>query len=215
MKKKILDKENEILRLACGKRTLHLGCVGFTDLDKDERVRYAKQTLHWKLSENADVTGIDYSREVINSYKELGIFENIIYGDAEKLGELNLAHNFDVIIAGDIIEHLSNPGLMLQGINSISNENTILILTTPNAFGIFNFLRFLLSIFKEGNEHVMMFNEFNMINLLKRYQFEIIASNTCYQSNAKGKKLFQLGKQFLTLFPKLGGTLFVIAKKSK
>ena len=65
---------------------------------------------------------------------------------------------FDVIVIGDLIEHLSNPGLMLYRIKKFCDERTKIIITTPNAFGLLNFIRYSINKFKEGNEHVMSFN---------------------------------------------------------
>jgi hypothetical protein len=39
-----------------------------------------------------------------------------------------------VIIAGEMIEHLSNPGLFLRGIKRFMNDDTSLIITTINAY---------------------------------------------------------------------------------
>ncbi|HQU83935.1 MAG TPA: methyltransferase domain-containing protein, partial [Pyrinomonadaceae bacterium] len=65
--------------------------------------------------------------------------------DLEKLDEVRLDEKFDVIIAGEMIEHLSNPGLFLRGIKRFMNDDTKLVITTINAycglrFGIY-FLR--------------------------------------------------------------------------
>jgi 2-polyprenyl-3-methyl-5-hydroxy-6-metoxy-1,4-benzoquinol methylase len=161
-----LSKEDFLVAAARGRRVLHLGCVGFTDLPADERVRLAKQSLHSKLSQVADVVGVDYSVEVVEEFRRLGIFTNIVAGNVEKLPDLPLPGPFDVVIAGDIIEHLSNPGMMLDGIRILCTANTSLIITTPNAFGLPNYGRFLLRRFKEGQEHVLSFNALTCRNCL-------------------------------------------------
>jgi SAM-dependent methyltransferase len=52
----------------------------------------------------------------------------------ERLDEVPLSETFDVIIAGEIIEHLSNAGLFLQGIKRFMNPETRLVITTVNAY---------------------------------------------------------------------------------
>ena len=42
---------------------------------------------------------------------------------------------FDVIIAGELIEHLKNPGVFVEHCKSLLNNGGIFILTTPNPFG--------------------------------------------------------------------------------
>lgn len=156
-------KEDFILKAASGRSVLHIGCVGFTDLAPSDRVRSAKQSLHWKLTQQSNTVGIDRSVAVIDEYRKLGVFTNIVAGNVERLDDLQITRKFDVVIAGDIIEHLSNPGQMLDGIKRFCTENTQVIITTPNAFGAPNFLRHLAGKFREGAEHVMSFNEQNLV----------------------------------------------------
>src|SRR5271170_1831060 len=99
-------KEEFILKIASGRSVLHLGCVGFTDVAPSERATFARQSLHWKLTELADTVGIDRSAAVIDEYRKCGIFTNVVAGDVERLDDVPLRRRFDVIIAGDIIEHL-------------------------------------------------------------------------------------------------------------
>lgn len=210
---KYLSKNRSIICRSRGNRVLHLGCIGFTDLETSERVNLAKETLHWSLTQIADVIGVDYSKEEIEEYKRLGIFDNIVNGNVEKLDQLNLKEKFDVIVAGDIIEHISNPGLMLEGLKRFCHTNTQLVLTTPNAFGLANYIRYMMGQFKEGREHVMTFNIHNMENLLSRYNYTIEEAYTCYQPGAeKCGILFTIGKKFFETFPRLGGTIFIVAK---
>lgn len=210
---KYLNKRVEILNLAAQKKVLHLGCVGFADSTAVERVELIAGSLHAALSSVATVTGIDSSAEVVARLKELGHFDNILAGDVENLGELTLDEKFDVIVAGDIIEHLANPGLFLSGIKRFFHRDTLLILTTPNAFGLLNFGRFALNRFHEGKEHVMMFNAENITQLLARYGFMVKRLDTCFQPAASRYGLFfHAGKAFFSCFPKWGGTLFVVAK---
>ena len=105
---------------------LHLGCVDFSDLSTHERVETARHSLHWKLTEIANVVGVDYSPAVVKEWRTLGIFTNIVAGDVEKLGELRLRGPFDVVVAGDIIEHLSNPGMMLDGVRALCTAESSL-----------------------------------------------------------------------------------------
>src|SRR5271169_783526 len=126
-------KEDFILKVAAGHSVLHLGCVGFTDLAPGDRVRSAKQSLHWKLTELSETVGVDRSVIVIDEYRRLGVFTNIVAGDVERLDELPITRTFDVVIAGDIIEHLSNPGQMLDGIKRFCTGDTQIVITTPNA----------------------------------------------------------------------------------
>ena len=210
-----LNRDDFLVKIVRGKKVLHLGCVGSTLSSLETRVDFAKNSLHYKLSNAADVIGIDYSEDVVTEYKKLGVFDNIKVGNVEKLDQLDLTDKFDLIIAGDIIEHLSNPGLMLDGIKKFCNNNTEVVITTPHAFGLANFLRFTQGKYKDGPDHVMTFNIDNIKNLLQRHGYEIVEINTCFQSlsvKQYSNLFFTVSKNILEKFPKFGGTLVVLAK---
>lgn len=171
----------------------------------------AKRSLHWKLTSIANVVGIDHSKEVIAEYQRQEIFSNIIYGDAQQLEKSGLSGVFDVIVLADIIEHLSNPGMMLDGIKPFCNRETRVIITTPHAFGLPNYTRFLRRKFRDSPEHVLTFNQDNIQNLLHRHGYDMQSLDTCYQSFARQHGiLFSLGRVFFERIPNLGGTLFIV-----
>jgi 2-polyprenyl-3-methyl-5-hydroxy-6-metoxy-1,4-benzoquinol methylase len=208
-------KETFILDRCKGKRVLHLGCVGFTDSSLEERIAQAKNSLHWKLSRIADVVGVDYSASVVEEYRRLGIFDNILVGNVMELEKLGLQPDFDAIVAGDIIEHVSNPGNMLAGIRSLASAKTELILTTPNSFGLPNFLRNIVGRFHEGGEHVMGFNDQQLTCILSRHGLRVKELHTCFQRQARqlhGAFTFAVARKFFSVVPKLGGTLLAVAQ---
>lgn len=209
---KYFFRDERIMELARGKSVLHLGCVGFTDLEISDRVALSKESLHYSLSNITQVIGVDCSRDAVEYFKMTGVFTNVIYGDVEKLHEVSLNGPFEVIVVGDIIEHLSNPGLMLDGIRTLCHSASLIVITTPNCFGLLGFIKHVLNRFVEGKEHVMTFNEQNIVTLCTRHGYEVTAINTCYQKHALSHRFFHIGKLFFQLFPRLGGTLFLVAK---
>jgi SAM-dependent methyltransferase len=189
--------------------------VGFTDLSRDERVEAARRSLHWKLTNCAVTVGVDRSVEVIAELAQLGVLNNIVAGDVERLEEAPVEGTFDIVVAGDIVEHLSNPGRMLEGIRRFCGRDTRLILTTPNAFGAPNFLRYCLGRFREGDEHVVSFNAQSLETLLRRHGYEVLEMHTCYQprsAEGRSKVGFAVARRMLQMFPRVGGTLMVVAR---
>lgn len=212
---KLLDRNQSIINLCTGKEVLHLGCIGYTDLPKDTRLSLLSKTLHAQIHKAASKQiGLDYSKDVIKEVKDVEGFETVFYANAEKLDELEMNQKFDIIVVGDLIEHLSNPGLMLDGLTRFCHSKTDIILTTPNAFGIASILKYSVNRFREGREHVMSFNRLNLVNLIERHGYQIEQIDTCFQEHAKTKTFFPVLRFLLSLFPKFGGTLFVILKKT-
>ncbi len=209
------EREKSILDSTRAKRVLHLGCIGFTNTEPTERVGLFKQSLHYRLSENADVVGIDYAQSVIDLLQQDGLGQNILFGNVEKLDEVEVDGVFDVIVVGDIIEHIANPGKMLAGIKRFCGPSTEILITTPNAFGIMGNIRYTFGRYRESLDHVMTFNEYHVQQLLDWYGFSISSIDTCYQSRTDGEHnaaALAIAKMLFRAVPKWGGTLFIRAK---
>jgi SAM-dependent methyltransferase len=119
-----------------GKKVLHLGCTNYP---------YTAESLEQNCLLHSDLAkiskelyGFDFDQKGLDILSENGT-KNLYLADLEKLDEVNLDEIFDVIIAGEMIEHLSNVGLFLRGIKRFMNKNTKLIITTINAYGALRF----------------------------------------------------------------------------
>lgn len=205
------SKRDAILTRCEGTKVLHLGCVGSNNQSVEARVSAAPNALHVALSDRAEVTGVDISADAVEELRRRDICTNILVGDVEELGAVALDDEYDWIVIGDLIEHLSNPGRMLDGVRRLCSAKTRVILTTPHAFGLAPFLRHVAGRFREPEEHVMTFNAQNLANLVRRHGFSVEESGTCYQTESERKTLtFRAGRKFFEWFPKFGGTLIMI-----
>ena len=74
-----------------------------------------------------DITGIDLSKNVQHINEEFGEW---IGCDIEK-SMPDIDKVFDLIIAADIIEHLHEPKKLVELIKHVSDEKTLIILSTP------------------------------------------------------------------------------------
>lgn len=127
----IVQRREFIFSMCRDKSVLHLGCTNFP---------YTRQTiessslLHHELESIAsELYGFDFDEEGISILEQHG--SNDLYKvDLEHLENVGLSRTFDVIIAGEMIEHLNNPGLFLSGIKRFMNNETLLIITTVNAY---------------------------------------------------------------------------------
>ncbi len=120
-----------IHELCAGKRVLHLGCTNYPYTNE---AIDSNMLLHFELEKIcSDLWGIDADQEGIDILRSHGS-ENIIFGDLEDLSNVPLNLAFDVILAGEMIEHLNNPGLFLEGVKKFMSGETVLLLTTINAY---------------------------------------------------------------------------------
>ena len=109
-----------------GKTALDLGCCGTKRGISHSRYQYLHHTL---VKEAGEILGVDIDEAVIVAMKAEGF--NVQADDAETM---NLGRRFQVIIAGDIIEHLPNPGLFLTNMHRHLEDDGELLITTPNPF---------------------------------------------------------------------------------
>lgn len=131
---------NFVLNRCKGKKVLHLGCVdeGLTP----ERIK-SGELLHFKLIDVAtEVIGVDISKKGIQLLQEHGV-DNLIWGNIEQIDEIKelRGHNFDIILLTEVLEHLNNPGLFLQGVKKLFDRNTIMIVTVPNGLRLTGLMR--------------------------------------------------------------------------
>ncbi len=125
-----------VKNLASGKSVLHLGCTNYPYTQESIE---ADMLLHDRLGEVAsELYGFDSDLRGIEVLRAHGA-DNLFTADLEALDAVDLEKTFDVIIAGEMIEHLSNPGLFLTGIQRFMNDQTVLLITTVNAYCAFRF----------------------------------------------------------------------------
>jgi SAM-dependent methyltransferase len=125
----------DFLKSLCRERSvLHLGCTNWPYREQssgDERF------LHHVLSKSAsELWGLDSDIEGLTALNEQGV-ENLHRADLENLAAASIDRTFDVIVAGEVIEHLSNPGLFLEGVKRFMRADTDLVITTVNAYCAF------------------------------------------------------------------------------
>ena len=111
---------------------LHLGC---TNYPYTEESIANGMLLHFQLQKVAgELTGIDSDQAGLDILRQSSAEARLYQADLEHLEQLELDSKFDVIVGGEIIEHLSNPGLFLSGVKRFMGPGTELILTTVNAY---------------------------------------------------------------------------------
>ncbi len=137
-KKFELVQRMDFIKAACaGKKVLHLGCTNYPYTEESIE---NNMLAHFEIEKVARVVyGFDFDQKGIDVLHEHG-GTNLFQADLEKLEDVSLDETFDVIIAGEMIEHLSNPGLFLRGIQRFMNRETNLVITTINAYSAMRFM---------------------------------------------------------------------------
>ncbi len=163
----IVNRTEFILNRCGGKVVLHLGAV--------DRSGGEVGGLHRRLLEiSADLVGVDNDTAGIALAKEQGL-GNIVERDIEDLDSLLLpGFKPDVILASEVVEHLSNPGRFLESVKSFFSPETEMIVTTPNCFSAYRFLYPLIASEILHSEHVAYHSFATLTNLLSRWGYRIV-----------------------------------------
>lgn len=203
MKMKRGNRYEIIKSIVNGKNVLDVGCV---DHDYEDSVKNKKdEWLHGFISRHAkSVTGIDTEKNEIRKIRNEGY--RCLYGDAENI---RLKKKFDVVIAGEIIEHLSNPGKFLDSVRRHLKKGGKLVLTTPNPY----FFKYIIKVIFLGKaflkeDHTCMYDPQTLSFLLKKHGFIV---DDMYWINFSPKK-YKLG-YWISYWKQLNANFLVISEK--
>jgi 2-polyprenyl-3-methyl-5-hydroxy-6-metoxy-1,4-benzoquinol methylase len=159
----VVGRMEEILRIAENKKVLHLGCV-----DYPFTAQRGDDLLHGKLAKaTRELWGLDASAEGIEQLRAMG-FPNLVCADAQHLPAGALPNDFDLVIAGEIIEHLASPGDFLLSVRALMSPQTEFLLTTINAFGAKTFMQSVLGREKVHSDHNYYFSYFTLKQLFEK-----------------------------------------------
>lgn len=175
---KLVQRISFIENLCAGKKVLHLGCTNYPyTLDAIEK----QMLLHFSLEKiAAEIYGFDFDEEGLDILASHGS-NNLYQADLEKLGDVPVNETFDVIVAGEMIEHLNNPGLFLEGIKRFMHPSSRLVITTINAYCGMRFLQYGLR-GKGGRsepvhpDHTAYYSHATLNLLLKRHNLDVESS---------------------------------------
>lgn len=190
MRPKVTDRINYIAVRCRGKRVLHVGCA---DAPLTKTRLDAGTLLHAKIEEVAAIQyGIDTSVEGIRTLTERG-YKNLFVLNAEDLATINPFGDieFDVIVAGEVLEHLSNPGVFLDGMKKFFRSSSCsLILTVPNAYCAYRFVYTFLT-GREGvnPDHLFYLSRSTLLRLLETHGYAVEDLSYYFPDQETGKQL--------------------------
>ena len=155
---KRIEKFSSIVKFCEGKNVLDVGCIG------QDHSFETDGWLHGKLKVSAKLLiGADINKAAMVNLNAQGysiFFPEELEGKDEK---------FDIIVMGDVIEHVKDPGSFLEYYAQFLKEDGQMIICTPNVFGI-RYVFQVLFFGKPGtnDEHTVGFDPYVMLELFDR-----------------------------------------------
>lgn len=212
------SREEFIVSRCAGRRVLHLGCAAAEACHTKLR---DGDLLHLKILRVArQVTGIDLDRAALDKLVELGV-PSLVCWDVERVAELELDGPVDVVLAGEILEHLSNPGRCLEGVaRLLDGTGGSFIVTVPNAFSLRGFLPMALGRRELVlGDHTAYYSFTTLETLLERHRFVVVerytyssVSSVCSPAKRLLKRLWNAS--LLRLMPQLAEGIIAVARRA-
>lgn len=169
-----VDRRRYLPERARGRRVVHLGCVDEHHYE-DRADRGA--LLHGQLAATAsELTGVDLSADGLAAMAAT-IPGRYVHGDVEELADLPLPEACDLVIAGEIIEHVPNPGRFLRSLETyLARTGATALITTPNSYSWLGFARFALSRRERTHpDHLLVHSPATLVRSLEAAGLEVVS----------------------------------------
>jgi 2-polyprenyl-3-methyl-5-hydroxy-6-metoxy-1,4-benzoquinol methylase len=201
-KLELVNKAEWILEKVKGSRVLHVGC---TDWPLTETRLKAGELLHAQLCEVCEeCVGVDMDREGIQELKKLMPEQEFHEMNAEKLleGEAVSDRTWDYIVAGDVVEHMDNPGMFFQCARKLIKPGGSILVTVPSTYSAKRFFWILFTKQEQVHpDHTGYFSESTLFRIGERNGLKIaeIAGFQWINPTLKNRIAYLLAKPILWL----------------
>lgn len=161
----VANRNQYLAELARDKRVLDVGVVAHV-----ADARLSVSWLHREIAKSARTClGIDILDEGIAQLKAEGfnvrkadITRDVIEGE------------YDVMVCGEIIEHLSNPGALFQAARRVLVPGGLLVITSPNPYYLGRIRACVLGRYQDSVDHVLLINPSNVAELAEREGLQLV-----------------------------------------
>jgi len=127
----VKNRAEPILHLVKGKDVLEIGCVG---MGKHDTIGGKNFIAGYVMPISRKWVGVDINEKGVYELCKKGF--NALVIDVEK--PFDLGQKFDVILAEEVLEHLSDLPTFFENVKKHLKENGLFIITTPKPY--FSFL---------------------------------------------------------------------------
>jgi len=149
---KAVDRDKFIVEACKDKVVIDVGCTGSN----------SPTQLHQEILEvGKEVWGVD--RDKCDT-------PNFIQMDVETGDFGSISVKPDIVICGELLEHLSNPGLFMDKLRVFECP---IVITVPNALSILGYKHINKSVENVNKDHVAYYSYTTFKELARRYQFKI------------------------------------------
>jgi hypothetical protein len=168
---RLVDRSEFLVQLATGRNVIDLG---FVDTGRIDEKHARGEWLHERLARvTSSLVGIDVDRDGVDRARQLGLTAHVAdIQRSDDVARLEL-QPAELVIAGELIEHLDRPGAFLDAIAPLVTDTGKLVITTPNPLALTNVLLGLVGREVQNAEHVGWHSWKTLDTLLDRHGWQI------------------------------------------
>jgi SAM-dependent methyltransferase len=166
----LVDRFAYLCDLATGRRVVH---VGFVDAGCQMLNEQSGAWLHEHLARTAsELIGLDLDVAGVEDARGRGYEAHALdCRDVDAVRALGLPPA-DLVVAGEVIEHLDDPGSFLDGLHALVAPGGLLVVTTPNASGLVNTFALLGNLEVNHPDHVVLYSCTTLDTMLTRHGWQ-------------------------------------------
>jgi SAM-dependent methyltransferase len=202
--------------------------LGFIDVERVQDKSASGTWLHERLAHRArQIVGVDVDAAGVDAARAAGYeAHRCNLEDAAAVEDLHLAPA-DLVVAGELIEHIDCPGRFLEAVKPLVAPAGQLVLTTPNATSLTNVLVALSRREWTSPHHVTMYSWRTIATLLTRHNWRMHDLLFYYRGKRTGPEAIsrprlatafnsyeRAVRPFLRLFPTVADGLIVTAMQA-
>jgi hypothetical protein len=178
-----MNRDEIIVDLVRDARVVHLGCADWPYTDR--RIEEGRLLHDLLLKASRHCIGVDLNDERLDRIREE-------YPEDEftTFADLGTISKESVLVAGEVIEHIENPGSFLESLSNRVQAGTQLLITTPNAQSLKQALRGLVGGEVQHPDHVVLFTQNTLVELASRYGWEC-TSFSYYNSRTRSRSFLR------------------------
>jgi hypothetical protein len=210
-KPKELYRDDYLVNISKGKKVIHFGFVDHLPLIEEKIANGS--WLHKKLTDvSAMCYGIDLEKEGIEYIESLYKYKNLFAMNvlSDDVPEEIMQIEFDYILLPDVIEHIGNPVEFLEALRSKFGANAeSIIITTPNAFRLINFVNLFRHKECINTDHRFWFTPYTISKVVTDAGYRITSLNLFEHSRLPRKQF--LRRLVISIYKVFKDTLVVNA----
>jgi 2-polyprenyl-3-methyl-5-hydroxy-6-metoxy-1,4-benzoquinol methylase len=216
---RLVDRLDEVRSLVRGRRVIDLG---FVDEGQMSAKRGRGIWLHEVVvAEARDVVGLDADEGGVARARELGFSAHVADVEDRAALEALALDPADVVLAGELLEHLDRPADFLEAVKVLVARDGMLVVTTPNAHSLTNVLGAVAGRELVNPDHVSWLSWRTLATLLERHGWRLDRVAYYRFPHVDGGPLAQralfngyqaLARPFFRLRPNLADGLLAVAR---